>query len=224
MAWSHKKTHEYREFKCQKCDKVYKCQSGLTAHVKQVHSEEKNYECITCGQKYKQNRMLLQHMKLIHQPKEFQCNICNKFYALRHVLTEHVKRRHDKIEQIKNVKCLDCDKMFPNLSMMQAHAIMHTEPNIECSNCGKKFRTSDTLKMHMITHTTDKPYVCDKCEKAYNNHGSLSHHRKVCKGAPEVEKSCNLCDFTSKSIDQSALNKVLKYHINEKHSDVLNQT
>ena len=80
------------------------------------------------------------------------------------------------------------------------------------------------LKMHMITHTTDKPYVCDKCEKAYNNKGTLSRHRKVCKGAPEVEKSCNFCDFTSKSIDQFALNKVLKYHMKEKHSDVLNET
>ncbi len=223
--WIHKKSHEDAKVKCNQCEKVYKNNKGLSAHLEQVHSEEKKYECQQCGNKYKQQRMLLQHTKSVHQPKQFKCRDCEKCFAFHYDLTAHVKRGHLNIGKPKKVECLDCDKMFVTFSQMSAHALLvHGESKVECRQCGKKFKSFGVLSKHLITHTTEQPYKCGVCEKAYNNAGSRSRHRKVCKGAPELKSSCKLCDFTSKSTDQSVLNKVFEFHMNEKHSETLNQT
>jgi len=53
--------------------------------------------------------------------------------------------------------------------------------NFKCDfeGCSDKFSRRSVLKVHMRKHTNEKPYKCEKCDKAFTESGNLRIHRQT---------------------------------------------
>ena len=49
-----------------------------------------------------------------------------------------------------------------------------------CATCGKTFASSSALKQHGHVHNNpDRPYTCDRCDRAYTQFSNLCRHRRT---------------------------------------------
>lgn len=68
-----------------------------------------------------------------------------------------------------------------------------------CDTCNKSFNQKSNLKSHQLTHTGYKPYVCPMCNRAFSQRSHLKSHQLVHTGdKPFVCEYCNRC-FSQRS-------------------------
>jgi len=61
-----------------------------------------------------------------------------------------------------------------------------------CDICNKAFSQRGTLNKHKRTHTGEKLYVCDVCDKAFSRQGGLNTHKRIHTG--ETPYVCDICN------------------------------
>lgn len=78
----------------------------------------------------------------------------------------------------KPYACEECDYRTNRADALRAHRdTQHCDmrPYV-CEKCGKAFKTSFILKTHQRQHSDDRPYVCGLCDKAFRWPAGLRHH------------------------------------------------
>ena len=82
--------------------------------------------------------------------------------------------------------CEICNKTM-GLSHKKRHAAIHTaavegKPKPQefetCDICGKSVVKAG-FKMHQALHSDDRPYLCDRCPKAFKLKSNLHHHKQI---------------------------------------------
>uniref|UniRef100_A0A3P9A1H9 C2H2-type domain-containing protein n=1 Tax=Esox lucius TaxID=8010 RepID=A0A3P9A1H9_ESOLU len=154
--------------------------------------------------------------------KTHPCVQCWKSFATEDILERHLLNHTE--EKQKNM-CCKCGKVFSTFSTLTRHLKTHiTEKShlsdTTCSECGKTFSTHSSVKRHLLTHTGEKPYVCSRCKKGFNDPGNLKKHMRRAHPEDEVNverlyhEPCSHCGkmFTTKKI----LEKHLVSHTGEK--------
>jgi len=67
-----------------------------------------------------------------------------------------------------------------------------------CATCGKSFASSSALKQHAHIHSNpDRPYVCDRCDRAYTQFSNLCRHRRTHCTVPSPAYKHKPSDFRS---------------------------
>ena len=144
------------KFKCSICDREFKTNAQLLAHIRTCHKEIENTEspnmstCDKCNKTMKTS-YLKNHIKQVHGKKHFECDICGYAGALKTQLVSHYKHIHTK--RMKDINCTLCDKSFYAKNDLKAHVsqVHEKRREFQCALCNTKFCRSYVLKQHVIS-------------------------------------------------------------------------
>lgn len=223
-----RRVHITKEFKCDKCGKIFGFGKDLKRHRK-THQKAENC-CSVCGKMYKGIRSLEEHKKTHAEgyiKPEFPCEFCSKIFSTKYVLAYHIKSDHLGMKRtylcptcgksfsqknsylqhanvhmgIRPYQCDVCGKSFSYEKSLKEHRYMHEEDKqFECPVCKKKFRQSSGVAIHMKIHKERKDYVCSACGKGFSQKQALIRHERIHAG--EKPFTCGVCkrNFTDSSI------------------------
>lgn len=186
---AHMRSHvaaDGKPFACDVCDKRFKVESALRAHVLAQHNDGSSqivisdyeiFPCSICDRKCLGKSKLDVHMKIHSDFKEFECDECDRRFHTAGSLKLHKLRRHS---DEKPFPCNLCSRAFKAKVVLKRHMRIHTgEKPYGCDACDKRFPDADTLKVHKRIHTGEKPATCDICGRNFIDNKSMKKHRKI---------------------------------------------
>ncbi|XP_026476087.1 zinc finger protein 501-like [Ctenocephalides felis] len=168
-------------YKCSECDRVFRKQESLSAHMQKHKNEEpQSYECTECERTFTKASHLSRHMKIHGNVKPHKCQLCPKSFALGGQLIDHMNKHNG----IKPHVCPECGKGFQQSCTLKDHLRTHSgEAPFLCSECGKAFNNSSNLRQHLVRHSGLKPFACSQCPSRFASKGGLTSHEVTHTGA-----------------------------------------
>ncbi|MBN3285247.1 ZN208 protein, partial [Polyodon spathula] len=177
-----------KPFTCLDCKRFFKWAGSFKKH-RVSHSRVKtkvSFECPDCGE-------------VFAHPLKFRAHKRRHGYAKR-AITLHANKQTQSGE--KPYKCLDCGKSYCYQTSLETHQRSHADSkdtffreleklelskSLECPECGKHFSRVAALQAHQQSHVDSraalaKPHACE-CGKGFVLFGSLTTHKKSCRGA-----------------------------------------
>ena len=201
---------------CKLCNRYVKCNEiPLEKHMEECQGRVP-FKCPECDKEFQYESSLKCHVVSHYpdKPKLFSCDQCDYKSNYKANLKKHIRHIHEQ-KKTREIKCLECEKMFYTDENMRRHLKLHSgEKPFKCEekDCDKAFKTPNGLKFHMIAHSGEKPFTCSVCSKEFKTERCLTiHNREVHDGAPKSFKcSYDGCEFAF--YKKSGLDRHLAYH------------
>ncbi|XP_050921789.1 zinc finger protein ZFP2 isoform X4 [Lates calcarifer] len=168
----HQRTHTFRSYQCDQCNKTYGSLTGLHSH-RASHTAESRFLCPQCGKRFKTRDGLEGHLRTHTGERPYRCPYCPKDFTALAGLNVHVRRHTGERPYV----CTVCGKGWPSGGDLQKHMRTHTgERPYVCQDCGKAFSISCHLTEHRRIHTGEKPFSCPECGKCLRRKFDLKKH------------------------------------------------
>ncbi|CAI4227682.1 unnamed protein product [Auanema sp. JU1783] len=123
-----------RPFKCPHCDHRTREKSGISKHIRCMHTGEAPYKCRYCSQSFKVQSNLVRHIRAHTGEKPYACKKCGISYADKKNMDAHVYREHLKTQPLK----------------------------CHYASCGKKFWRHDRFAHHCLHDHGEIPQLLDQ--------------------------------------------------------------
>lgn len=137
--------------------------------------------CSDCGKEFSTERHLYLHCAMKHKDKELRKTDKDKPRNKKKDqkrFTETYKAGNKSRENVKELPCRACWKMFGTKSALKSHQKMcHKDRfRLNCKLCSKIFFTKKGLTIHM-TQTHKASRDCEICGESYPNYRELYNHK-----------------------------------------------
>lgn len=198
---------------CKNCNRYVKCsETPLEKHMEECQGRIP-FKCPECSKEFQYESSLKCHVvsHYPNKPKLFSCDQCDYKSNYKANLKKHIRHIHEQRGE-RNIKCLECEKMFFTEDNMRRHLKLHSEERpYKCdkSDCDKAFKTMTGLKLHVVSHQTDRPFPCefDGCEKSFKTKRSLVLHlNETHQNAPRnykcMEEGCDMAFYKKCHLDR----------------------
>lgn len=218
------------QFKCEKCNAKFSCQSLLKIHKRRLtcrprtnktvkETNEKTLACPHCEFRTAHKFSLTQHINLKHLNvrKTWTCSHCKTAeFSNRISLNQHLFDFHN----LSHIRCAQCDQAFLSEDQLQVHKTSlkcnarkvtdsdfeQTSTGVKCNLCQRNYRSKKEWTTHYFNHHKfDK--VCDICNMQLATYASLKNHKKTIHEKIKAFK-CTECpkEFSAKHTLQFHLN------------------
>ncbi|XP_030283697.1 zinc finger protein 142 [Sparus aurata] len=194
----HQRTHLSHQ--CQLCPFASKTRQLLAQHLLNEHEEgspeDKPLKCSTCQFACRHQLVLEQHLRSHGGKRLYKCTDCEYSTRNKQKITWHIRIHTGE----KPYSCEQCSYTCTDPSRLKLHMRVHQEEKkYLCPQCGYKCKWATQLKYHMTKHTGDKPYACDDCDYRTNRADALRAHRDTqhCEARPYVCEKCGKAFKTS---------------------------
>ena len=218
------------ELPCSICDKTFKFDEKLNAHMREVHRSFK-VNCHICESSFKRQSALNHHYKLAHGMlinelylensseimEVFNCPSCDMVTREKRTLNHHIKFVHNKKDQ-EILECDQCEFRTIEKKSLNRHKKSHDKDNItlfSCDQCDYSTLEKSRLKNHKKIHDGIKPFQCDQCDFSYTEKKSLNRHKKIHEKDQTNLFSCDHCNYSTS--EKFRLNNHKKTHNKEKN-------
>lgn len=111
----------------------------------------------------------------------------------------------------KSYVCEECEYRTNRADALRVHReTQHrdTRPFI-CEKCGKAFKTRFLLKTHQKRHSDERPYVCSECQRGFRWPAGLRHH--FLSHTNQLPFCCLYCSYRAKQKFQ-VVKHLRRYH------------
>ena len=174
----HMKTHGEKNVECEICKKKFHHEEYLKVHVEGVHEKKNRYQCAECGKFLTSKPGLTSHMKQFHSDEKevFPCSECGKIFSQKGNRKMHMYS-HMKEKLFKCDVCAKTFK-YPEQLKKHKFIHMAGE-KLKCESCEKLFPRRADLEKHMQAAHNGIMYVCNVCNsRCAHKHTLLRHYRR----------------------------------------------
>ncbi|KAK5921318.1 hypothetical protein CgunFtcFv8_025033 [Champsocephalus gunnari] len=195
---THQRSHLAHQ--CQLCPFASKARQLLAQHLLSEHEdgspEDKPLKCSSCQFACRHQLVLEQHLRSHGGKRLYKCTDCEYSTRNKQKITWHIRIHTGE----KPYSCEQCSYTCTDPSRLKLHMRVHREEKkYLCPECGYKCKWATQLKYHMTKHTGDKPYACGECDYRTNRADALRAHRDTqhCDLRPYVCEKCGKAFKTS---------------------------
>ena len=193
-------------FRCAFCKFARKSKAELYDHYSFVHYRNDVMQkldsalnkCFKCETTFKNWQALAKHYIRVHDS--------NTIDSKKSTLNLSAVESFDKKKKVE-VNCEQCFSKFCTTGSLNKHILaVHEGVKFDCDECNTKFSSKTNLSRHnsvfhpiaQPTHRGEKPYICEKCLKSFNQKSNMKMHMGVhTKVRAYVCPACKK-DFTTK--------------------------
>lgn len=164
--------------------------------TEEIFRNDKPFTCNICGGKFSRYSSLWSHKKLHSGEKNYKCDQCSSSFAKAVYLKNHMRIHSGEVRFMVNYASVNNRWWTLSSETLSMQHLRHDFQSVSTSQ--KPWKDSHWVRLtsSAVVHRnspynfshSEKPYVCQICDKGFARHATLWNHRRIHTGLVVVDR------------------------------------